>query len=325
MKTGRKILLVLSHLALIAIGWAIGSALRPEPKTADPKLAVRENPRPRVTAQNEPNPILRARGADFKAAWDEMLRGDRSEKGELRGFSLSIFIDWCGVDPEGAVLGLSKLYAPRFGHNYLSNAVSQHGADLAPALVKHWKSLTLQKSYKLESMIGRSLRMLAQEDPAQAADLVAQLPPGIRTKIYGKVFENLERQELEALYSRIPNSDELGDRESKALWQSFARSLDRSAPKTGVAEWLAKTDDPQARRALVEVAVERSIRNENWDDFLTALESFDATKQAAIINDTQPITDLSHSDGKHRTLLLQSCEARGLDAIAEQIRSHAKE
>jgi hypothetical protein len=164
MKRRTVFLLLMSHLGLALLGaWLAGRGER----EAVAALPVPVAPAPTSPPSVDPssaNPILRASGADFREAWDEMITGPRGGSGEPHGNSINFFIDWCRVDPEGAIRGLARLHAPRFAHNYMSNAILYHGAELAPALVKHWRELRLMPEYKVEHLMGRSLNALAKED-----------------------------------------------------------------------------------------------------------------------------------------------------------------
>ena len=71
--------------------------------------------------------------------------------------------------------GLGRLHAPRFAHNFLNNAVHQHGAVLAPALAKHWRELARMPDYKVEHALGKALNALTKDDPETAAMLTGGL------------------------------------------------------------------------------------------------------------------------------------------------------
>ena len=114
MRKRRIAMLLFSHLGLALLGaWLAGGGEK-EAVGSVPGPAVAALLSPPPVDPTSPNPILRASRADFRAAWEEMIAGTRSTAGEPFGNSINFFVDWCRVDPEGALRGLARLYAPSF-------------------------------------------------------------------------------------------------------------------------------------------------------------------------------------------------------------------
>jgi hypothetical protein len=285
------------------------------------RVAPSATPPPNPTS--DPNPIFRAGAADFRAAWDQMIRGERRGYGEPHWNSINFFIDWCAIDPEGAVLGLSELYSPGFGHNYLSNAVADHGARLAPALVKHWRNLRLQQEYKVEHVMGRALGKLAGEDPDGAVGLILELPPGKRAAIYDALFQNLETATMEELAERIPAAAGLTDWERGRLWENFARELDRSDPDGGLWRWMEKTEDPVGLKELAVAGAASAARHNDWSKFLDAVAQIDEAQRPAV-RDHVIATLKTYGDVRQQLPgLATECARRGLADWAQAITTAA--
>jgi hypothetical protein len=266
------------------------------------------------------NPILRASGADFRDAWDEMIAGPRGGGGEPFGNSINFFIDWCRVDPEGAVRGLARLHAPSFAHNYLSNAILDHGAELAPALVKHWRELRLMPDYKVEFVMGRSLNALAKKDPEAAAILLGELPPGMRRETYGTLFDRQDAETIARLVKCLPPFDPTATDDKSRLWTAVADAVDAADQQRGLWDWLARADDPAARRALAEAGMKKAQRGEDWSDFCGAVEQLEPAAQAEM---REVVRQVSKNYGYRPEVIAaisKECQRRGLeDWFAEPI------
>jgi hypothetical protein len=314
MKTRVGIGLILSHLGLAMLGaWLAGrgekeeAALEPVPVVAAPAVAPPVDPA-------SANPILRASGADFRATWDEMIARPRSGgSGEPHWNSINFFIDWCRVDPEGAVRGLTRLRAPRFAHNYLNNAVSDHGAELAPALVKHWRELRLMPDYKVEFAMRRSLNVLAKKDPEAAAALLAELPPGMRRATYDGLFDHQDATTIERLVKNLPPFDPTADDDKARLWTMVAGAVDVADPERGLWDWLARTDDPVARRALAEQGMKKSARAENWSGFLEAVVRLDPGQQLEVREVARQVAKEYGYSVEVIAAISEECRRRGLE------------
>lgn len=309
------ILLLISHLGLALLGaWLAGGGEKqkaaetpvPVPAVAAPSSLPPVDPR-------SANPILRASGADFRDAWDEMLAGPRGESGEPHGNSINFFIDWCRVDPEGAIRGLARLHAPRFAHNYLSNASLYHGAELAPALVKHWRELRLMPDYKVEFVMGRSLNALAKEEPETAVGLLGELPPGTRREIYGTLFDRQDAGTIERLVKSLPPLDSSPAEDNSRLWTAVAEAVDAADQQRGVWDWLVRAENPAARRALAEAGMKKAQRGEDWSDFFGAVEQLEPAAQAEM---REVVRQVSKNYGYRPEVIAaisEECRRRGLE------------
>lgn len=319
MKTPHVIGLLTSHAALVLLGfWLAGHASSDRPereRDASPRLLEKS-----VGKGGDPsstNPILRASGADFRAAWDEMILGNRSSSGEPHWNSINFFVDWCAVDPEGAVKGLGRLYAPRFAHNYLSNAIGSYGAELAPALAKHWRELRYLPDYKVSFALGNSFAALAAKDPEAAAALTNGLPAGTRKDIYGSLFGKLEMDALRRTVDGLSASREGDKGEMESLWSAAATAVDAADPKQGVWEWLVRADCSEARNALAVEGMNKSARSENWGMFFDAMTQLDAAAQAEVREQLRE--RLANGQGRAKSIraIAGECQRRGMDDWAE--------
>jgi hypothetical protein len=264
------------------------------------------------------NPILRASGADFRSTWEEMISGPRGGSGEPHGNSINFFIDWCRVDPEGAIRGLSRLHAPRFAHNYLGNAILYHGAELAPALVKHWRELRLMPGYKVEHAMGRSLNALAKEDPEAAVALLGELPPGTRRKIYGTLFDRQDAATIERLVKSLPPFDPAAAQDRSSLWTAAAEAVDAADQQRGLWDWLARADDPAARRALAEAGMKKAQRGEDWSGFFGVVEQLEPAARAEMREVVRQISKNYSNSPEVNAAISAEFRRRGLeDWVAE--------
>jgi len=278
MKPSTLALLLLSHGALVWFGGWLAGGLKKQPdiptSAPAPVVVVEKAPAPKSSDTN-PNPIFRATGADFSAAWDELMRLPRGPSGEPGGASINFFIDWCAVDPEGAIQGLARLHAPRFAHNYLNNASTYHGAELAPALAKHWRSLERMPDYKVRFVLGRSLGELAKKDPESAAALTRDLTPGVREDVYSKLFDQQDLTSIDRLLKAMPSIDSANDQEKTRLWTAVVSAVDTADSKVGVWDWMAKASDPVARKAFATEGISKAVKVEEWSGFFDAVERMD--------------------------------------------------
>lgn len=310
------ILLLISHLGLALLGaWLAGGGEKqkaaemsvPVPLVAAPSSL------PPVDPQSA-NPILRAGGADFRAAWEEMLAGPPSDNpGEPFRNSINFFIDWCRVDPEGAVRGLARLHAPRFAHNYLSNAILYHGAELAPALVKHWRELRLMPDYKVEFVMGRSLNALAKEDPEAAAALLGDLPPGMRQETCSTLFDRQDAATIARLVKCLPPSDPAAAQDNSRLWTAVAEAIDAADQERGLWDWLARADDPAARRALAETGMKKALRGEDWSGFCGAVEQLEPAARAEVREVVRQVSKKYGYRPEVVAAISEECQRRGLE------------
>jgi hypothetical protein len=307
-------LLLSSHLGLALFGaWLAGGGKKEAVASVAAPVVAAVFPSPAVDPASA-NPILRASGADFRAAWDEMLAGPRSDSsGEPHGNSINFFIDWCRVDPDGAVRGLARLHAPRLAHNYLSNATNDLGAALAPALVKHWRELRLMPDYKVEFVMGRSLNALAKEDPQAAAALLGELPPGTRREIYGTLFDRQDAATIERLVKSWPPFEPAADADKARLWTAVAEAVDAADSKRGLWDWLARADDPVARRALAEEGMKKAQRAEDWSGFCSAVVPLEPAARAEM---REVVRQVAKNHGYRPEVIAaisEECRRRGLE------------
>lgn len=313
MKRRTVFLLLMSHLGLALLGaWLAGRGEREAVAALPVPVAPTATSLPPVNPASA-NPILRASGADFRSAWDEMITGPRGESGEPHGNSINFFIDWCRVDPEGAVRGLARLHAPRFAHNYLSNAIQYHGAELAPALVKHWRELRLMADYKVEHLMGRSLNALAKEDPEAAVGMLGELPPGTRQEIYGTFFDRQDAATIARLVKGLPPSDPAATGDPSRLWSAVAEAVDAADQQRGVWDWLVRTADPAARRALAEAGMKKAQRAENWSDFCGAVEQLETTVQAEMREVVRQVAKNYGYRPEVIAAISEECRRRGME------------
>jgi hypothetical protein len=318
MKRRTVFLLLMSHLGLALLGaWLAGGGERDEVAALPVPVAPAPTSPPSVDPSSA-NPILRASGADFREAWDEMITGPRGESGEPHGNSINFFIDWCRVDPEGAIRGLARLHAPRFAHNYMSNAILYHGAELAPALVKHWRELRLMPEYKVEHLMGRSLNALAKEDPEAAVGLLGELPPGTRREIYGTFFDRQDAATIARLVKGLPPFDPAAAEDSSRLWSAVAEAVDAADQQRGVWDWLVRADDPAARRALAEAGMKKAQRGEDWSDFFGAVEQLGPTAQADMREVVRQVAKNYGYRPEVIAAISEECRRRGMEDWFEQ-------
>lgn len=315
MKTPHVIGLLTTHAALVLLGfWLAGHAPSDKPGiTFDAKPRLPENSVGKGRDPNSPNPILRASGADFRAAWDEMILGKRSSSGEPHWNSINFFIDWCAVDPEGAVKGLSRLYAPRFAHNYLSNSIGSYGAEMAPALAKHWRELRYMPDHKVEWALGSSFAALAAKDPEGAAALTNGLPSRMRSGIYRNLFSKLELDALRRTVDGLTASRDGGKEEITALWDAVADAVDVADAKRGVWDWLVRAESPEARRALAEEGMIKSARSENWGTFFDTMALLDAGAQAEVREQLRKRLASQQGNAKSAKAIAEECQRRGME------------
>lgn len=322
MKVLRMAGILASHAALAVVGFQLAGKAPSDTRVTEPnprrtKLASVKETR---TEPASPNPILRAGAADFRAAWDEMILSKRGTSGEPHLNSLNFFIDWCAVDPEGAVRGLSQLYAPSFAHNYLSNGIGSYGAELAPALAKHWREIRYMPDYKVEFALGKSLNALAKSDPEAAAGLAKGQPPGMRADIYSNLFSNLELDAIRrtaAVLSAPPSID--GD-EATRMWDAVADAVDAADSKQGIWDWMVRADDPKARRALVEEGITKSAREENWGPFFQAVTRLDPDARASVRGQIRDRLSSGEGWSKHASIIADECRRNGIDDWSEGIK-----
>ena len=306
-------LLLMSHVGLALLGgWLAGGGER------EVVAALPVSVAPAPASPPSANPILRASGADFRSAWDEMIAGPRSESGEPHGNSINFFIDWCRVDPDGAIRGLARLHAPRFAHNYLGNAILYHGAELAPALVKHWRELRLMAGYKVGYLMGRSLNALAKEDPESAAALLDELPPGTRREIYGPLFDRQDAATIERLLKGLPPFDPAAAEDKSRLWTVVAEAVDAADSERGIWDWLARADDPAARRELVIAGIKKAQRAEEWSGFFGAVEQLEPAARAEMREVVRQISKNYSNSPEVNAAISAEFRRRGLeDWVAE--------
>lgn len=319
MKRRTVVLLLISHVGLALLGaWLAVGEERVEVATVPVSVAAAPSSPPSVDPSSA-NPILRASGADFRSAWDEMIAGPRSDSsGEPHGNSINFFIDWCRVDPEGAIRGLARLHAPRFAHNYLGNSISYHGAEMAPALVKHWRELRLMAGYKVEHAMGRSLNALAKEDPEAAVGLLGELPPGTRRDIYSPLFDRQDLATIDRLVKCLPPYDSAVGEDKSRLWTVVAEAVDAADQQRGVWDWLARADDPAARRELVIAGIKKSLRGEEWSGFFGAVEQLEPAARAEMREVVRQLSKNYSFDAKVNAAISAEFRRRGMEDWIEK-------
>ena len=322
MKPSTLALLLLSHGVLVLLGgwFAGGLDKQPEPTAPAPAPAVvLEKPTPSGSGDTSPNPIFRATGADFRAAWDELLHLPRSPRsGEPGENSINFFIDWCAIDPEGAIQGLGRLYAPGFAHNYLGNAINYHGAELAPALAKHWRELDRMPDHKVRGPLGRSINVLAKKDPEAAAALTSDLPPGVRADVYSSLFEQQDNTSIKRILKGLPLLTSATREEKTKVWTEVAEAVDVADSQRGLWEWMAQADDTIARRALATEGISKAYKAEDWSGFFDAVERMDATAQTEVRDLVREATRSSNYRPEARAALSAECQRHGLENWIEE-------
>jgi hypothetical protein len=313
--------LLLSHGALVLLGgWLAGGMnKRPEPVVLVPAPAVVvEKPASPGSEDTNPNPIFRATGADFRAAWDELLRLPRGSNDEPGWNSINLFIDWCAVDPEGAIQGLGRLHAPGFAHNYLGNAINYHGAELAPALAKHWEDLDRMPDYKVRGALGRSISMLAKKDPEAAAALTSDLPPGVREDVYGYLFDQQDITSINRILKGLPSLASAPAAEKTKVWTEVAGAVDVADSQRGLWDWMTSATDPVARKALATEGMSKAYKAEDWSGFFDAVERMDATAQTEVRELVREATHSSSYRPEARAAISAECQRHGLENWIEE-------
>jgi hypothetical protein len=316
MKSSTLALLLLSHGALVLLGGWLAGRLSKQPESAAPAPApgfVVEKPASSGSAEANPNPIFRATGADFRAAWDEVLLLPRSSSGEPGMNSINLFIDWCAIDPEGAIEGLGRLYAPQFAHNYLGNAINYHGAELAPALARHWRSLERMPDNKVRYPLGRAMNALAKKDPEAAAALTSHLPPGVRSDVYSALFEQQDIASIKRILKGLPSLASAPVEEKKKVWTEVAEAVDVADSQRGLWDWMAEADDTFARRALATEGMSKAYKAEDWSGFFDAVERMDATAQTEVRDLVREATRNSNYRPEARAAISAECQRHGLE------------
>jgi hypothetical protein len=315
MKPRTLFLLLLSHVGLALLGgWMAGRSRDDSPVVAiSPPPVVAKAPVSPPAGEETTNPILLATGADFRAAWDELLAGPRSSDGEPGGNSISFFMDWCRVDPDGAVQGLGRIYAPRFAHNYLNNAVDSFGAELAPALVRHHRLLRRLPGYKVQSYVGRSLCELAKQDPDAAAALTGDLPPGIRARAYGDLFYKHDTVTIQRLLKGLQPLASGASDEKAALWGAVARAVEAADPGRGLWEAMVSSTDVESRHAFVTEGMAKAYQSEDWTGFFGAVERMDPAARKDAREHLRLIVLTSGYRPEVRAAISSECQRRGLE------------
>jgi hypothetical protein len=321
MKPSTLALLVLSHGALVLLGGWLAGGLKKQPESAAPApapAAVVEKPVSSGSEATSPNPIFRATGADFSAAWNEVLLLPRSSNGEPGSNSINMFVDWCAVDPEGAIQGLGRLYAPQFAHNYLGNAINYHGAELAPALAKHWRSLERMPDNKVRYPLGRAMNALAKKDPEAAAALTGDLPPGPRADVYSSLFEKQDIPSIKRLLKGLPSLASASPEEKKKVWTEVAEAVDVADSQRGLWDWMADADETIARRAIATEGMTKAYKAEDWSGFFDAVERMDASAQTEVRDLVREATRSSSYRPEARAAISAECQRHGLENWIEE-------
>jgi hypothetical protein len=306
MKTTTLALFLFSHGALVMLGGWLANEPKKEstPVAALPAPAKPVSPRPPEQASG--NPIFRATAADFRAAWDELQAGARGDRE-------SLFVDWCAVDPDGAIQALGRLHPPKSAQDYLRSAQMYHAAEMAPALVKHWRKLERLPEYKVQFALGWSVNELARKDPATAASLLGSLPPGMRTRAYDRVFSGLDGVVVEQLVKSMPPLPSGATEEKTALWNEVAEAVDTAGTKKELWVWMAEANDTAARRALATQGMRKASMNEDWSGFFDAVERMDANARIEMRDLVRETTSNANYRPEARAAISAECLRHGFD------------
>jgi len=308
-------ILILTHVMLAGLGAWLALRSRPDVPPS-PMVATISIPHPPVAAAAGktclPSKIALASPAAWRAAWEQALLGPRDRSGELMmPDDIGFFMDWSEVDPEGAIRGLAKTYAPHFAHNYIGNAIGRNGAILAPALVKHYRELKLMGDFEVHDYMGRALNKLAKDDPAQAGSLLASLPPGVRSDVYRRVFDQQDRKSLDQLYAAMPastNPSEAGRRT-----EAYAAAVDAADPEHGVWTGMVEASDPALRNAFATEGVRKALKGENWSGFFDTVEQLGPAARDEAREAMQSQLPSGAFTEKARASISEECRRRGLD------------
>lgn len=311
MKTTTLALFLVSHGALVWLGGWLASESHKEaaPVAALPAPEKPVSPPPAEAASG--NPIFHATAADFRAAWDEAQAG-------WRGDRESLFVDWCAVDPDGAIQALGRLHPPKAAQDYLRSAQMYHAAEMAPALIKHWRKLERLPEYKVQFALGWSVNELARKDPTTAASLLGSLPPGMRRKAYPRVFSGLDGAVVEQLLKSMPSLPSDATEEKTALWKEVADAVDTAGTKKELWEWMAQANDTAARRALATAGMSKAYRSEDWSGFFDAVERMDATARTEMRALVRETTSSSNYRPEARAAISTECRRHGFDDWLEE-------
>lgn len=311
MKTTTLALFLVSHGALVLLGgWLAGKSHKESaPVAALPAPAKPVSPRPSDEAAA--NPIFRATAADFRAAWDELQAGARGDRD-------SLFADWCAVDTDGAIQALGGLHPPKTAQEYLRAAQMYHAAEMAPALVKHWRKLERLPEYKVQFALGWSVNELARKDPEAAASLLGSLPPGMREGAYDRLFSGLDGTVVEQLLKSMPPLPSDATEERTALWKEVAEAVDNAGAKKELWEWMAQADDAVARRALATQGMRKASISEDWSGFFDAVERMDATARIEMRDLVRETTSSANYRPEARAAISTECLRHGFDDWLEK-------
>jgi hypothetical protein len=124
------------------------------------------------------------------------------------------------------------------------------------------------------------LNALSKEDPEAAVALLGELPPGTRRAIYRPLFDRQDIATIDRLVKCLPPFEPAVAEDKSQLWGVVAEAVDAADSERGVWEWLARADDPAARRALVVEGMKKAQRAEEWSGFFGALEQLEPAARA---------------------------------------------
>ncbi|BDS06431.1 hypothetical protein NT6N_14710 [Oceaniferula spumae] len=254
--------LTASHIAAGSIGWLAFHSVSGLPEPSDDKV---ETPKPRETqrqilgAPTSPNPIFRATSSDFRDAWMQQLR----QSGHP---DIGLFLDWCEVDPEAAILGLQHIWAPEFQHNYLANAT--HGslaATLAEPLVIHWQKFSQLPTSKLSYPLALSLRALAKEDPERSCDLLFMLPSEMRENVYGSLFKSIDVPRLMIMAEKIKSHEISTPEETNKMWYSLISAINQQSTVSETLDLSPAFNSDEAMATLGPILINKATRFDQWN------------------------------------------------------------
>ena len=301
MKKRSLIFIFATHLLLFGLGWSLFQSVSKNStaKTTNPHLDTsskqKASPQSSQTSRkhhhrkSRPAPDLSTAGPEnFRAVWQKILT-------DSPGFgNQTFYLEWASLYPEDALLGLTDLYSPDIARNFLSLAIQNNGPEMAELLVKHWAKFSYIPAYKLNNYISNAFKSLGKEDLEKAFELVAKLPPGIRTNSQFSVIQNQPIPVLEKYLKEPPAYlRNASAQEQSNYWSFYAQIVARANEGQNAAHWIKLCPNEESVRSLSVQMLQRAKKFETEAEFLNEIQSLDGETKAWALNALEKNQSLS--------------------------------
>lgn len=210
----------ITHLLAFAIGWTLMRSGGADDPSSEDSVSIKNpaNGNPRQAGEKSDNPWLQATPADYRAAWDELLRKPRSFGAPNSVWTadsalaeMDFLRMWARVDTAAALKGLGDLRPNPTTFVVLDDFITECGPGNPEPFFKQVPGMQNLPIMRTVPLLARLSAKVAADDPQRACALIHSMPAGeMRAMVLTKMLGSLDDRAFQAVADRIRSHESDG-------------------------------------------------------------------------------------------------------------------